>query len=66
MAICFFTVLLVMWLIAMAKPLPEPVVFKVNTRLSLETSSGAKLAGVGVIVLTLILYVVFSPFGLAR
>ncbi|MCP5527237.1 MAG: sodium/solute symporter [Verrucomicrobiales bacterium] len=66
MAICFFTVLLVMWGIAVLKPLPEPVVFKVNTRLNLETSRGARLAGVGVVLLTLVLYVVFSPLGLAR
>jgi SSS family solute:Na+ symporter len=66
MAICFFTVLAVMWLIAVIKPLAQPVVFQTNTRLSLETSRGAKLAGIGVVVLTLILYVIFSPLGLAR
>lgn len=66
MAICFFTVLAVMWLIAALKPLPQPVVFQTNTRLSLETSSGAKLAGIGVVVVTLILYFIFSPLGLAK
>jgi SSS family solute:Na+ symporter len=66
MAICFFTVLAVMWLIAVVKPLPQPVVFQTNTRLNLETSSGATLAGIGVVVVTLILYVIFSPLVLAR
>ncbi len=66
MAVCFFTVLLVMWLIAVAKPLPQPIEFKVNSRLDLTASAGAKTAGIVVVVATLILYVIFSPLGLAR
>lgn len=66
MAICFFTVMVVMWLIGVVKPLPQPVEFKTNTRLNLETSRGAKIAGVVVVVLTVILYIIFSPLGIAR
>lgn len=66
MAICFFTVIAVMWLIGVIKPLPQPVEFKTNTRLNLETSGGAKLAGIGVVVVTVILYIIFSPLVLAR
>jgi len=66
MAVCFFSVLAVMWLIAIAKPLPQPVEFKLNTRLSLETSSSARMAGIAVVIVTLILYVIFSPWGIAR
>ncbi len=66
MAVCFFPVLAVMWLIAVVKPLPQPVEFKTNTRLNMETSAGARMAGIAVVVVTLILYFIFSPFGVAR
>lgn len=66
MAICFFTVVAVMWTIGVVKPLPQPVAFKTTTRLNLDTSRGARLAGAGVVVATVVLYVVFSPLGLAR
>lgn len=66
MAICFFTVLAVMWLISVVKPLAQPVVFQTNTKMNLETSTGARMAGVAVVIVTLILYVIFSPWGLAK
>jgi SSS family solute:Na+ symporter len=66
MAICFFTVLAVMWAIALAKPLAQPVEFKLNTKMSLEVSTGARLTGIVVVIATLILYVIFSPWGIAR
>ncbi|HLP08292.1 MAG TPA: solute:sodium symporter family transporter [Opitutaceae bacterium] len=66
MAICFGTVMVVMWLIGMIKPLAEPVVFKSNTNLDLTASAGSKTAGIVVVVATLILYVIFSPLGIAR
>jgi SSS family solute:Na+ symporter len=64
MAICFFSVLAVMWAIALIKPLAQPIEFQTNTRLNLESSSGAKIAGIVVVVLTLLLYFLFSPYGL--
>lgn len=66
MAICFFTVLAVMWLIAVVKPLAKPVVFELNTKLNLESSGGARMAGIVVVLITLVLYVIFSPWGLAK
>ncbi len=66
MAICFFTVMAIMWVIGRIKPLPEPVVFKTNTNLNLTSSAGSKTAGIVVVVITLILYVIFSPWGIAR
>jgi SSS family solute:Na+ symporter len=66
MAICFGTVMVVMWLIGMIKPLAEPVVFKSNTNLDLTASAGSKTAGIVVVVATLVLYVIFSPLGIAR
>lgn len=65
MAICFGTVLLVMWAIALARPLAQPVEFQTNTRLSLTASPGAKTAGIVIVVLTLVLYAIFSPWGIA-
>ena len=59
MGICFVTVLIVMWIIGILKPLPKPVEFKTNTTMNLETSRGARLAGIGVVIATLILYAVF-------
>jgi SSS family solute:Na+ symporter len=66
MAVCFFAVMIVMTVIRYAKPLAQPVVFQTNTNLDLTTSSGSKTAGWIVIVLTLVLYVIFSPLGLAK
>jgi SSS family solute:Na+ symporter len=66
MAICFGLCLIVMWFITLAKPLDQPIEFKSNTSIQLETSKGARLIGIGVIVITLIMYVLFSPIGLAK
>jgi len=66
MAICFALCLLVMWIITMMKPLARPVEFKIQSNVNLTGSKGAKLAGIVVVVITLILYVLFSPIGLAK
>jgi len=66
MAICFALCLIVMGLITAVKPLEKPIEFKANTTIALEQSKVAKLAGIAVVVLTLILYLIFSPLGFAR
>ena len=66
MAICFGLCLLVMAIITAVKPLAQPVEFKQQTKLNLTSSSGAKIAGIVVIVITLLLYVLFSPIGLVK
>ncbi len=66
MAICFGLCLLVMTIIRVVKPLPEPIEFKQQTKLDLRSSRGAMIAGVVVVVITLTLYVLFSPIGLAK
>lgn len=66
MAICFAASLLVMTALTLVRPLAEPVVFKSNTTIDLQPSSGARTAGIVVIVLTLGLYLLFSPLGIAR
>jgi SSS family solute:Na+ symporter len=59
MAVCFFVVLGLMAVITRLKPLEKPVDLPTNTRIQLESSSGAKAAGIAVVVVTLILYGIF-------
>ncbi len=66
MAICFGLCLLVMAIISVVKPLAEPIEFKQQSKLDLRSSNGAKIAGVIVVIITLTLYVLFSPIGLAK
>ncbi|UCD49262.1 MAG: sodium/solute symporter [Phycisphaerales bacterium] len=66
MAICFGLCLVAMALITMLKPLPQPIEFHTKTDLNLTSSGGAKLAGIVVVIITLALYVLFSPIGLAK
>jgi SSS family solute:Na+ symporter len=66
MAICFAASLLVMTVLTLVRPLAEPVVFKSNTTIDLRPSSGARTAGIVVIVITIGLYLLFSPLGIAR
>ena len=66
MAICFGICIFIMALITLTRPLAQPVEFKQKISLNLEPSRGAKIAGVFVIIITLTLYVLFSPIGLGR
>jgi len=66
MALCFALCLALMLAITLRWPLAQPVTFPRKTDIDLESSRGAKVAGVLVVILTLVLYVVFSPLVLAR
>ncbi len=66
MALCFGICLVVMAVITVFKPLAQPVEFKKNTDLDLKSSGGAKVVGIIVVALTLLLYFLFSPIGLLR
>jgi SSS family solute:Na+ symporter len=66
MAICFALCLVIMEIITLIKPLEKPVEFKQNTTIQLHTSNGAKTAGIAVVVITLLLYFLFSPWGLIK
>jgi SSS family solute:Na+ symporter len=59
MAICFFIVLLAGVLLTLLKPMKNPVLMPENKEINLETSGGAKLFGIGVVVATIALYAVF-------
>ncbi len=65
MAICFVLCLVVMGIITLIKPLAQPIVFEKKTELQLETSKGALVGGIVVVVVTVILYILFSPIGIA-
>lgn len=59
MAICFFIVLIAGLLLTLIKPIKTPVKMPENTEISLESSKGAKIFGIGVVVATIALYAVF-------
>jgi len=65
MALCFGLCIAVMAVLTLVRPLKAPIEFKTNTRIDLTQSRGALVAGIVVVVLTLALYVVFSPIGFA-
>ncbi|HSH08893.1 MAG TPA: sodium/solute symporter [Oceanipulchritudo sp.] len=65
MAICFFLCIVVMTVITVVKPLAKPIEFEAKNVVALESSKGARKAGIGVIILTVLLYVIFSPIGIA-
>lgn len=59
MAICFGVVLAALAAVTLIRPLKEPVVMPTTDLIALESSKTAKIWGVVVVVLTLVLYVVF-------
>jgi SSS family solute:Na+ symporter len=59
MGICFFAVLAVMWLIALIKPLAQPVVFETRTTMNVESCASSKISGGVVVLITLALYWIF-------
>lgn len=65
MAIVFGICVVVMLLASKLFPLKEPITFEAKTDLDLNESKGAKTAGIVCVVLTLLLYAIFSPLGVA-
>ena len=59
MAICFAADLVVMYTLGLFMKFPQPVVFQSNTTLNLEGSKGAKTAGICVVAITILLYILF-------
>ena len=59
MALCFLIVLAYCGIMTIVTPLREPAVLPENKNMDLTSSPFAKIAGAGVIVLTVLLYVVF-------
>lgn len=59
MAVCFGLVLAIMFVMGLFCKLEAPVEFKSNTTMNLESSKGAKLVGIGVVIATAVLYIIF-------
>ena len=59
MALCFLAVMLFCTVMTILKPLRKPIVLPVNAAMDVTPSRGALICGVGVIVLTIILYIIF-------
>ncbi len=66
MAICFVLCLVLILISMILKPLPKPIEFQQNTTIDLKTSRGAIWAGLIVIAITLVFYVIFSPLVIAK
>jgi len=65
MAIVFAICITVMLLMTAMRPLKKAIVFESATTIQLESSRGAWIAGIICILLTLTLYVIFSPLVVA-
>ncbi|MBN1781212.1 sodium/solute symporter [bacterium] len=66
MAICFGLSVLVMTVLTLIRPMKEGVEFHGDVKIDLTSSRGARLMGLLVIGLTLVLYFLFSPLGLLK
>ena len=59
MAICFGVVMATLAIVTVVKPLAKPVVMPTSDLIALESSKSAKFWGIGVVIATLLLYVIF-------
>ncbi len=59
MAICFGVVVALLTVVTLVKPLAKPVTLPTTDLIALESSKGAKLWGIVVVIATLALYVIF-------
>jgi len=66
MAVCFALCLVLMAVITWMRPLARPFEFRRVGTVALETCRSARLAGILVVLVTLLLYFLFSPLGLLR
>jgi len=55
-----------MTVLRIVKPLAQPIEFKTNTTIELHSSRGALVAGIIVVAITLVFYLLFSPLVLAK
>ncbi len=59
MALCFGLIIAVLTVLTAINPLKQPVDLPVNKDMDLTSSSGAKMFGIGVVIATVILYIIF-------
>jgi solute:Na+ symporter, SSS family len=66
MAVCFILCLVVMAIITALRPLPQRFEFRRNATIALTTSRSAQIGAWAVVATTLVLYLIFSPWGIAK
>ena len=66
MAVCFALCIGIMLVMTMLKPLEKPIEFHSNSTIALKSSRNALYGGIIVVIITLIMYFLFSPIGLVR
>lgn len=59
MAIAFFAVMIALGIMSVVRPLREPIIMPAEAKIELAASRGAKLAGIGVVLVTAALYLIF-------
>jgi SSS family solute:Na+ symporter len=59
-ALVVISISIVLAIMTMLMPLPAPIVLPENDAIELKSSPFAKLAGIGVVIATVILYIVFA------
>jgi SSS family solute:Na+ symporter len=59
MALCFGLIIAVLSVLTAVHPLKQPVDLPVNKNMNLDSSPGAKLFGLGVVIATIALYIIF-------
>jgi SSS family solute:Na+ symporter len=59
MALCFGLIVAVLTVLTLIHPLKQPVDLPVNEKMNLDSSAGAKLFGLGVVIATVALYIIF-------
>jgi SSS family solute:Na+ symporter len=59
MALCFGILVAVLTILTLINPLKKPVELPVNEKMDMQTSKGAKVCGILVVLLTLALYAIF-------
>ena len=59
MALCFIIIFVVLGILTLIKPMAKPVELPVNPKMDMTQAKSTKWYGIGVVILTVILYIVF-------
>jgi SSS family solute:Na+ symporter len=59
-ALVVISISIVLAVMTILKPLPAPIVLPENDQIELKSSPVAKLGGIAVVILTVVLYIVFA------
>ncbi len=59
MALCFVILLIVLSVVTLVRPLKQPITLPVNEKMDMTPSKSTKMYGIGVVLLTVLLYIIF-------